>query len=39
VITMTDLGDHEADPGDHDGPIWVITMLRSARSRWSGART
>src|SRR6185312_12727126 len=21
VITMTDLGDHEADPGDHDGPI------------------
>jgi hypothetical protein len=35
---MTDLGDHEADPGDHDGPIWVITMLRSARSRWPGAR-
>jgi hypothetical protein len=35
---MADLGDHEADPGDHDRPIWVITMLRSARSRCSGAR-
>jgi len=29
VITMPDLGDHDADPGDHDGPILVITMDRS----------
>ena len=25
---MPDLGDHDADPGDHDGSIWVITMAR-----------
>jgi len=29
VITMTDLGDRDTDPGDHDRPIWVITMDRS----------
>jgi hypothetical protein len=29
VITMTDLGDHDADLGDHDRPIQVITMRRS----------
>jgi hypothetical protein len=29
VITMTDLGDHDTDPGDHDRPIPVITMRRS----------
>jgi len=26
VITMTDLGDHDTDPGDHDQLIWVIMM-------------
>jgi len=26
---MTDLGDRDTDPGDHDRPIWVITMDRS----------
>jgi len=26
---MTDLGDHDADVGDHDRPIRVITMDRS----------
>jgi hypothetical protein len=30
VITMTDLGDHDTDPGDHDRPISVITMRRSS---------
>jgi Transposase IS66 family len=28
-----------ADLGDHDRPILVITMLRSARSRWAVFRT
>jgi hypothetical protein len=36
---MTDPGDHDADPADHDGPIPVITMLRSWRSPWSETRT
>jgi hypothetical protein len=29
VITMTDLGDRDTDPGDHDGLIRVITMGRN----------
>jgi len=29
LITMPDLGDHDADPADHDEPILVITMDRS----------
>jgi hypothetical protein len=29
VITMADLSDHDIDPGDHDPPIWAITMDRS----------
>jgi hypothetical protein len=28
VITMPDLGDHDADVGDHDRPILVITLDR-----------
>ena len=32
VITMADLGDHDADLGDHDQPIQVITMDRRAHS-------
>ena len=39
VITMTDPGGHDADPGDHDRPIRVITMLRSTCSRWAETRT
>jgi hypothetical protein len=31
VITMADLG-------DHDAPIFAITMLRSCRSRWAETR-
>jgi hypothetical protein len=30
VITMTDPVDHDADPRDHDDPIRLITMDRSA---------
>ena len=41
VITMADLGDHDADlgdhdqpnPSDHDGPIRAITMVRRAHLR------
>ena len=36
---MTDPGDHEADPADHDQLILVITMRRSWRSRSPGACT
>jgi len=36
---MTDLPDHDPDPGDHDRPIFVITMDRSWRSRWAETRT
>jgi hypothetical protein len=39
VITMPDLGDHDADLGDHDRPILVITMDRSGCSRSSETRT
>jgi transposase len=35
---MTDLHDHDPDPGDHDPPIPVITMRRSRRSRWTETR-
>jgi hypothetical protein len=28
VITMADLGDHDADPGDHVAPIRAITFVR-----------
>jgi hypothetical protein len=34
-----DPGVHDADPSVHDGPIWVFTMRRSGRSRWSDFRT
>jgi len=33
AITSRDLRDHDADPGDHDAPIPVITLPRSQRSR------
>jgi hypothetical protein len=33
VITMTDLGDHEADPGDHDGPRRAIMIVRRTQIR------
>jgi transposase len=35
---MTDLPDHDPDPGDHDRPIFLITMDRSRRSRWTETR-
>ena len=38
VITMPDLGDHNADLGDHDRSIPVITMDRSGCSRSSETR-
>jgi len=38
AFTVTDLGVHHADPGVHDGLIYVFTMERSARSRWSETR-
>jgi len=34
---MTDLGDHDADPGDHDAPIFVITMGRYAQPEGAAA--
>jgi tetratricopeptide (TPR) repeat protein len=36
---MTDLSDHDTDPGDHDRPIWVLTMDRSWCSRWTETRS
>jgi DNA-binding NtrC family response regulator len=36
---MPDLADHDADPGDHDRPIPVITMDRSGCSRSAETRT
>jgi hypothetical protein len=35
---MTDLSDHDADPGDHDAPIPVITMLRRMHPMAADAR-
>jgi len=35
----TDPADHDADLRDHDGPIPMITMHRSGRSRWADVRT
>src|SRR2546422_5464422 len=34
----TDPADHDADLRDHDGPIPMITMHRSGRSRWADVR-
>ena len=39
MITLTDLGDHDTDPGNHDRSIWVITMRRLGSSRWAETRT
>jgi hypothetical protein len=39
VTTRTDPGGHDADAGDHDGPIGVTTMLRSTCPRWAETRT
>jgi hypothetical protein len=36
---MTDLPDHDPDLGDHDQPIFVITMDRSGRSQWAETRS
>jgi hypothetical protein len=33
VITMADPRDHDGDPGDHDAPIFAITMGR--RAHWA----